>query len=300
MKEQLSKSELKKQIINAAVQEYINTPKFEKSVAGIAAKYGINKKTLKRYLSDRNIETPNMHGAKAINEDVFDIIDSEEKAYWLGFLYADGYVGTKDNRIGLSLALKDISHLEKFKSFLEWDGEISVIQDHQFGTKDCHNKAGDIIYSCRIVVQNQKLHNSLIRLGCVPNKSLVLTFPTEEQVPKKFIIPFIRGYFDGDGTLGLYPHSKKNPRLEESLIIVGTKPFLEGVQKHLGLGYLIQKRNCNQLTYRLGYSTLKAFYVAQTLYEDATIYLDRKYNIYTNQYCHYRAKTAKTEMSTPC
>lgn len=81
MNEQLSKSELKKQIINAAIQEYIELPKFKKSVAATAAKYGINKKTLKRYLSERGINTPSTHGAKPINENVFDVIDSEEKAY---------------------------------------------------------------------------------------------------------------------------------------------------------------------------------------------------------------------------
>ena len=81
MSEQLSKSEIKKQIINAAIEEYAQTPKFEKSIAKTALKYGINKKTLTRYLKERNIPIIQNFGAYSINENVFEKIDSEEKAY---------------------------------------------------------------------------------------------------------------------------------------------------------------------------------------------------------------------------
>lgn len=141
------------------------------------------------------------------------------------------------------------------------------------------------------------MKESLIKLRCVPNKSLILTFPTDEQVPNQFKLAFIRGYFDGDGTLGLYKHSKTNPKLEESLMFVGTKPFLEGIQEYLGPGYLMQKPNCNEATYRLGYSTKKAFNAAKLMYENATIYLDRKYNIYINEYVpHNQAKSVNPEI----
>ncbi len=299
MKEQLSKSQLKQRIIDAAIEEYINTPKFEKSATRIAAQYGINRKTLLRHLKNRNIEIITTHGANSINENVFNKIDTEEKAYWLGFLYADGYVAVKSNQVGLHLSLKDMSHIEKYKKFLGWGGEIKIREDHQFGTKDNKNVAGEILYNCEITVTNKIIHDDLVKLGCVPNKSLILRFPTEKQVPKKFQLAFIRGYFDGDGTLGLYQHNKKNPRLEESLLIIGTKPFLVKVQEILGPGYLMQKKNRNEFVYRLGYSTLKAFNAASLIYKDASIYLDRKYNIFINKYCPYRAKSVKTEMSTP-
>lgn len=81
MKEQLSKSEIKRQIINAAVEEYIAASEFDKSIAAIAKKYGINKKTLTKYLKDRNIPIKANHGAKYLNYTIFDNIDSEEKAY---------------------------------------------------------------------------------------------------------------------------------------------------------------------------------------------------------------------------
>lgn len=297
MEEKLSKSEIKRRIIDAAIDEYVNTSKRTRSATAIAKKYGINRKTLLRHLKDRGIEITSSHGAKELNETIFDVIDTEEKAYWLGFLYADGYVALKTNAIGLHLSLKDLNHMEKFRSFIGWEGEIKIREDHQFGTKDKYSKTGEILYNCGITINCAHMKESLIKLGCVPNKSLILTFPTDKQVPEQFKLAFIRGYFDGDGTLGLYKHSKINPKLEESLMFVGTKQFLEGIQKYLGIGYLMHKTNCNEATYRLGYSTKKAFIAAELMYKNATIYLDRKYDIYINEYVpHNRAKSVNPEI----
>ena len=54
----------------------------------------------------------------------FEKIDTEEKAYWLGFLYADGSVGSKDDRIELGLAEKDFHHIEKFRDFIGINNKI--------------------------------------------------------------------------------------------------------------------------------------------------------------------------------
>lgn len=300
MKEQLSKSELKCRIINLAINEYVETAEHLRSVANIAKKYGLNKGTVSKYLKERGINVKPNRRTKLINDKIFDCIDTEEKAYWLGFLYADGYIAKNNNQIGLSLSITDLNHLQKYKEFIGWCGDIKIQETHMFGSKEHFNKNGELLQMCRIIVTNEHMHNSLAKLGCVPNKSLILTFPTDKQVPKQFKLAFIRGYFDGDGTLGLYRHSKKNPNLEESLIIVGTKPFLEGIQQYLGTGFLMQKSNCNSLTYRLSYSTKKAYTAATLLYKNAHIYLDRKYNIYINKYVpHNRVKSVNPEMGIP-
>lgn len=56
---------------------------------------------------------------------IFENIDTEEKAYWLGFLYADGCVGSKESKVELSLAEKDLRHMEKFRSFIGIENKIS-------------------------------------------------------------------------------------------------------------------------------------------------------------------------------
>ena len=61
-----------------------------------------------------------------VNHDSFNSIKTEEQAYWLGFMYADGYVSS--GYVGLSLAVRDSFHLEKFKSFLNSNHNINIYE----------------------------------------------------------------------------------------------------------------------------------------------------------------------------
>ena len=84
-------------------------------------------------------------------------------------------------------------------------------------------------------------------------------------------------------------------------MFVGTKPFLEGVQKYLGKGFLMQKPNCDERTWRLSYSTQKANNAAKLMYDKATIYLPRKKKIYDEQFVpRNREKTVNPETGIPC
>ena len=114
----------------------------------------------------------------------FEKIDSEEKAYWLGFLYADGYISFSENKIELSLAEKDVHHIEKFRDFLGINNRI------------CYRPS---VKAYRLSFRSDKCKQDLINQGCTPRKSLTLKFPTSKQVPYELIRHFIRGYFDGDG-----------------------------------------------------------------------------------------------------
>lgn len=281
----LTKSQFKQKVIDMAIEEYQKTAVYDRSIAKLSLKYGINKKTLTKYLKQRNVEIISNGNKSEFNRDFFDIIDTEEKAYWLGFMYADGYIEQNKYSVGLSLSIKDIEHLKKYNKALNYARGLNISETHQFGSSEHTNKKGETLYMVSTIITDRQLWEGLNSKGCVPNKSLILTFPDESIfVNKKLIFDFIRGYVDGDGSLGVYPHSKTNPTLEESLLIVGTKPFLEGVQKYLGKGFLMQKPNCNENTYRLGYSTTKANKAATLLYKHATIYLERKYNIYINKF----------------
>ena len=141
----------------------------------------------------------------------FEKIDTEEKAYWLGFLYADGCVGSKEDKIELGLAEKDLKHIEKFRDFMGINNKISYRKD----TK-----------SYRISFRSQKCKLDLINKGCVPKKSLILTFPNEEQVPSNLLRHFIRGYFDGDGWF-----SNTSNCFQVGLI--GTESFINGFLENI-------------------------------------------------------------------
>ena len=141
----------------------------------------------------------------------FEKIDTEEKAYWLGFLYADGSVGSKEDKIELGLAEKDLKHIEKFKTFMNINNKISYREK----TK-----------SYRMSFRSAQCKQDLINKGCVPKKSLILNFPNENQVPKYLIRHFIRGYFDGDGCFSRQLH---NIIVSPTVGFIGTKDFLEKI-----------------------------------------------------------------------
>lgn len=280
----------KELVIRLALQEYLEG---NQTISFISNKYGINRKSIDRRLKEMGISAK-----KIINcyQDAFDIIDTEEKAYWLGMLYADGFVCANTYTVGLSLSLTDEKCVRDFTEFMKFRGGCNVYQTTKFNSKEKGS------YICSTLITNEYLWNSLVNKGVVPHKSLILEFPKVEWFTEESLIyHFLRGYCDGDGTLGVYKHSATNSTLEESLMFVGTKPFLEGVQQYLGKGFLMQKPNCNDKTWRLSYSTRKANHAAKLMYHNASIYLERKKKIYDEKFVpRNREKTVNPEMGIPC
>ena len=123
------------------------------------------------------------------NENYFDVINTEEKAYWLGFMYADGFIQNKrkhqNYKVGLSLSECDKSHLEKLKKCLDSNIEIKTyIPKTEFNSKPY----------CRLLITSNILAEGLIKHGCLTNKTEILTFPT--NISEELLKHFIRGYID--------------------------------------------------------------------------------------------------------
>ena len=162
----------------------------------------------------------------------------------------------------------DIEHLEKFRSFLHYETPVKI------GTSVCNGKQ---FSRCRLHLVNKHFHNRLVSLGCMPKKSLQLSFPNISIFASiNLILPFIRGYFDGDGCV---THTAHNG-LE--MIIVGTKEMMEGIKLWCPnvFGSIIHKdKRCpNSNTYTLVCTCNKATILGHLLYDNATIYLQRKYD----------------------
>ena len=192
----------------------------------------------------------------------FENIDTEEKAYWLGFLYADGSVGSKENKIELGLSEKDLKHIEKFKNFMGISNKISYRPE----TK-----------SYRISFRSEKCKMDLINKGCVPKKSLVLTFPSEEQVPKHLIRHFVRGYFDGDGWFS-------NTDDCFQIGIIGTQDFISGFLltieniNNKNKIFNVHRENGVKRYIFSAYNDVLNF--LNWIYKDSIVFLDRKYEKY--------------------
>ena len=132
------------------------------------------------------------------NDDFFEKIDTPLKAYWLGFMYTDGWV-TTNNRWGLSLSSKDIDHMQRFLDDMEANCKIKVRK-----RKGKLKKYPDKEYEeCSFMINNSKMHNDLVRCGVVRNKTQVLTFPSLDILPKHLRSHFIRGLYDGDGSYSI-------------------------------------------------------------------------------------------------
>eukprot|EP01084_Bolivina_argentea_P016220 30367_1 len=120
-------------------------------------------------------------------------------AYWLGFLFADGCVSDTKSpyRILLYLKCSDYSHVEKYKKALQSTYHLGL------------SKNGNVINGyCKAMhsICDNSLAMDLIRLGCIPRKSLTLNWP--KNIPDEYVHHFVRGYFDGDGCIHFHKNRK--------------------------------------------------------------------------------------------
>jgi DNA-binding CsgD family transcriptional regulator len=210
-----------------------------------------------------------------INSSFFKEINCEENAYFLGLLYADGSVQIKNNAYTTTLKLKsdDQIIIEKFRNIMSPSSPVKITT----------NKGSPTTYSY-FRINQKEISDQLEDLGCVPNKSLILEFPT--KVPANLIKHFLRGYSDGDGTI--YKNKFKNKKTINTIWkIISTKQFCQHtaqiLKEKLGVNCSqpLSSPKTNQITTTLwvgGNNQVEK--VLDWLYGDATIYLPRKYEKY--------------------
>ena len=165
-----------------------------KSTYKVAEVFGVNHKTIAAWMKKHKIQTVGSQGARKnnLNHDYFQNIDTEEKAYWLGFIMADGcvYKGSDASSYRLQINLKgsDKEHLDKLQK--------SINSSYKIQEKKVKNS--DV---CLLKVNSTKMCQDLMALNVTPRKSMLCQMPSLEEHLEKH---FIRGYFDGDGCLDEY------------------------------------------------------------------------------------------------
>lgn len=253
--------------INLAIQMYVSG----KSLTQAAKEANVGYCSLQPRIKKLKLTRSNKINSRKyeINHNFFDKIDTEEKAYWLGFIYADGYLTNSGSQklVGIALAIKDKQHLEKF---LKSTDSNYPIHDYISSSK----KYKKTKYS-RIVATSEQMYESLLSHGVFQNKSLVLKFP---NLNKSLLRHFVRGYFDGDGS---FAKAKRG----HSIKICGTKEVLLGILNFFGKKPKLYKRkkdDKNNWYISIG-GRLQVKRIATLLYADSTIYLDRK-QIIADQY----------------
>jgi len=233
----------------------------------------------------------------SFNEKYFDVIDNEHKAYWMGFLWCDGYVGKRDGirpngfyrleyNLKFSLMESDKGHLEKFNKDINGTYPIHI---YKCG-KSSFEKNGVIPNECRLFITNLYFCRLLQeKYGIIANRfdcSKVI-----KLIPENLKRHFIRGILDADGSLCHYNTIDDGFNRDKFAVKFSTyEMLLEFIES-----YFYKNKITNTEIYKkgtrhdgkdgyckdLGFSGRQQFMkIMSYLYDGSTIYLDRKYEKY--------------------
>ena len=226
----------------------------------LSKEFGVSHGTISNIIK-RNLRPREKGNRKYfVDEEYFSIIDTEDKAYWLGFLYADGYVLEKNNTLIAGLTLKDLDHIEKFK--------YDIKSTHLIKNATTKNNYQFNIY-------NNNFTKHLVNQGCIPRKSFKIEFPKLKDTLENH---FIRGYFDGDGSV-----SATDKTLQLTICCASEKFLFDLVEKmkiNANLKrYKIYKRKDGLLIY-VNSSGEDILNIRKYLYKNSTTFLGRKKEVF--------------------
>lgn len=239
--------------------------------------------------------------------DYFKEINTEEKAYWLGFIFADGWTylskSTEAGCLGIELQAGDVGHLKKFNKSIHGNYKIDFRTRSSEETLGRYFKKHHKFYNlknsyetCFIRIYSRKFTDNLINNGVIPNKSLVKQFPN--TIPDNLMPHFIRGYFDGNGCVSAGKNSANQINSIIFSFFSGSECFITDLRNHLikhniYCSEIHKEMNLDKTEYTSfsftiysNYNNSKKFY--DYIYENCSIYLDRKY---------YKAKNIISKLS---
>jgi len=239
----------------------------------LSNKYDLHRTTIQRILLRNNVtlRKQNITSRKhiLINENYFNIIDTEEKGYVLGLLYADGYINK--NGFGISLIEGDKEILEKL-SIIFYNKIVLGYRKGKLISNKYFNKP-----QYRLEIVSMKMKNDLIAHGCMEAKSFKIRFPVlyNENIYRAFI----RGYYDGDGCLTIPTKKASNVTLTITSNTKFCNELAEYVNRHLDINMksVIRYNNigCTRLT-----GKLQIIKFLNWMYLNSSIHLMRKYDKY--------------------
>jgi len=226
----------------------------------LIAEYGISERHYKDVFIRNGFSLEKKVQKFTFNEDYFKKIDTEDKAYFLGFIVADGCV-TKSNSI--KIIQKEVNILYEFKKYIEFEGDV---------------------YNCKIrnmnyiTITSAKAKQDLHNLGISSNKTMIVKYPI---IPDNLQNHFMRGVFDGDGCISLRTDKRDNSQRGQVNICSGSYDFISEyyskLVKYCGLSGN-NKIRCPKGTYYVvdwgGLSDVEKIH--NFLYKDATVFLERK------------------------
>lgn len=245
----------------------------------IGGEFGVTANPIKIQLESRGCVIKQRR--HEVTEGYFKVVDSEEKAYWLGFLAADGCIRrrikkdgkTRGDSIALKLSVVDEKHMERFRDSICPSGKI------WYQTCKTVTRKGNDSYSdtCNLGVYSNELVQDIIKLGVGPKKTFTISKP---NIDEKYYRDYIRGFFDGDGCC--YVKKTKGNRGLYTLDVkfsfaCASKELRDFFAEELNkIGISTKCYDNFNLIIVGGFLGAKNFF--DYLYTNATIYLQRKYD----------------------
>jgi len=236
----------------------------------LSEKYKLHRSTIQSILIRNNIDLRlqniTARKYKLFNEDFFNEINNEESSYVLGLLFADGTI----NKNGFELCLMedDVEMLEKISNIF-YNKRILTYRNPTKIPNTTYISKGQ--YKLSIV--SHKIKNDLIKHGCIRRKSLNLTFP--KLIDETQYRHFIRGYFDGDGSI--FKATKRN---YVGITITSTINFCDDLSKYLHDHHQIHSISSiryNNVGYVRIHKKNDVIRFIKLIYDNSKIHLKRKY-----------------------
>jgi len=227
----------------------------------IVGKWGISTRHIKNIVLKFGGKIRKRKQRHGFNQEYFEKIDTEDKAYFLGFIVADGCISHRYKSI--RIIQKETFILEKFKNCIEFDGEIYTRKD------------GNISY---LTITSSKTKKDLENLGITSRKTRVIKYP---KIQENLQNHFMRGVFDGDGCITLRTDRRDGNQRGQFNICSGSqdfiKEFYDRLVKYCNLSGKNKIRNPIGTYYVVDWGGLSDIEkIHDFLYKDATIFLERK------------------------
>ena len=199
--------------------------------------------------------------SNTLNMDYFEKIDTEDKAYFLGFIKADGYIDKTRNRFALRIQEKDIEILNRLCDVLDLPlariNKIVRSKDSEYYSE----KRQDCV---ELAITNTRFVNHIIN---VKDQSIL------KKIPEELKFHFIRGYFDGDGSIN-YRDIKKLKFTMNIMGNVGDDHILQYILQDFDFKLYMDKRSNLPFLQTANPKTIESF--RNKCYSDCFIYLTRK------------------------
>lgn len=231
------------------------------SYSQIREKYNIPRGTWDYWVRQKLNKSADLRKFRC-NDNFFDNIDSEIKAYLLGFLYADGYI-SKDGRIGILLNIKDEYIIKLIQKYIAPESKIQHLNYQNFKRDP----------QVKVRFKSKQLYKKLQDFGFTTDKTHT---PCNilYKIPDIYKKDFIRGFTDGDGSIRC---QKINSWYSVSISWSnGTPEILKEIQDYFYpiKGHLKNYNTFYTLSY---YKKEDVKTICEILYKDSTFYLSRKY-----------------------